>query len=137
MISVVTVHGLWMRGNAMAVLQSRLAPRGFELHAFAFLSNHFHLLLTVSDSQRLASFMNYLNSNLAREAGIALNSKPFGDCPCLFLFGVKLANRRWRTVEYGNGIASIFAIAIRVCECRTKETIGLHADLMRRAIVYP
>ena len=38
MISVVTVHGLWMRGNAMAVLQSRLAPRGFELHAFAYRS---------------------------------------------------------------------------------------------------
>ncbi len=40
-----------------------------EIHAFAFLSNHFHLLLTVSSAQRLARFMNYLNSNLAREAG--------------------------------------------------------------------
>lgn len=40
-----------------------------EVHAFAFLSNHFHLLVTVSDAQRLARFMNYLNSNLAREAG--------------------------------------------------------------------
>jgi REP element-mobilizing transposase RayT len=46
---------------------ARLYP--VELHAFAFLSNHFHLLLTVPDAQRLASFMNYLNSNLAREAG--------------------------------------------------------------------
>jgi hypothetical protein len=46
---------------------ARLYP--VELHAFAFLSNHFHLLLTVRDAQRLASFMNYLNSNLAREAG--------------------------------------------------------------------
>ncbi len=46
---------------------ARLYP--VEVHAFAFLSNHFHLLVTVSDAQRLARFMNYLNSNLAREAG--------------------------------------------------------------------
>jgi len=46
---------------------ARLYP--VEIHAFAFLSNHFHLLLTVADAQRLASFMNYLDSNLAREAG--------------------------------------------------------------------
>jgi REP element-mobilizing transposase RayT len=46
---------------------ARLYP--VEIHAFAFLSNHFHLLVTVPDAQRLASFMNYLNSNLAREAG--------------------------------------------------------------------
>ena len=46
---------------------ARLYP--VEVHAFAFLSNHFHLLLTVPDAQRLASFMNYLSSNLAREAG--------------------------------------------------------------------
>jgi len=46
---------------------ARLYP--VEVHAFAFLSNHFHLLLTVADAQRLAAFMGYLNSNLAREAG--------------------------------------------------------------------
>lgn len=33
------------------------------------MSNHYHLLLTAPDAQRLASFMNYLNSNLAREVG--------------------------------------------------------------------
>lgn len=37
--------------------------------AHGFLSNHYHLLLTVLDVQQLASFMNYFNSNLAREAG--------------------------------------------------------------------
>lgn len=46
---------------------ARLYP--VEVHAFAFLSNHFHLLVTVASAQRLACFMNYLNSNLAREAG--------------------------------------------------------------------
>lgn len=39
------------------------------IHAPAFLSNHYHLLVTVSDAQQLSEFMNYLNSNLAREAG--------------------------------------------------------------------
>ncbi len=46
---------------------ARLYP--VEVHAFAFLSNHYHLLLSVPDAQRLSAFMNYLNSNLAREAG--------------------------------------------------------------------
>ena len=40
-----------------------------EIHAFVFLSNHYHLLVSVEDAQRLARFMNFVNSNLAREAG--------------------------------------------------------------------
>lgn len=46
---------------------ARLA--GLAVHAPVFLSNHYHLLVSVADSQQLAKFMNYLNSNLAREAG--------------------------------------------------------------------
>lgn len=42
---------------------------GVDLHAFVFLSNHYHLLLSVGSALQLARFMNYLNSNLAREAG--------------------------------------------------------------------
>ena len=45
----------------------RLYP--VELHAFVFLSNHYHLLLSVDSAYQLAQFMNYLNSNLAREVG--------------------------------------------------------------------
>jgi REP element-mobilizing transposase RayT len=45
----------------------RLYP--VEIHAFVFLSNHYHLLLSVDSALELAQFMNYLNSNLAREAG--------------------------------------------------------------------
>jgi len=37
--------------------------------ALAFASNHYHLLLLVEDVQRMASFMNHFQSNLAREAG--------------------------------------------------------------------
>jgi REP element-mobilizing transposase RayT len=40
-----------------------------EVVAFVFLSNHAHLLVVPSDALALARFMNYLNGNLAREAG--------------------------------------------------------------------
>jgi REP element-mobilizing transposase RayT len=46
---------------------ARLYP--VKVHAFSFLGNHYHLLLSAPDAQRLALFMNYLNSNLAREIG--------------------------------------------------------------------
>jgi len=49
---------------------ARLYP--VDVHAFAFLSNHYHLLLTVPSAQRLAQFMNYLNSNVVREVGRAI-----------------------------------------------------------------
>ena len=42
---------------------------GVEIHAFTFLSNHYHLLATVHDARQLARFVGFLNSNLAREAG--------------------------------------------------------------------
>lgn len=40
-----------------------------RLHAFAFLSNHFHLLVSPENAQQLAEFMRYLNTNLSKEAG--------------------------------------------------------------------
>jgi REP element-mobilizing transposase RayT len=40
-----------------------------EVIAFAFLSNHYHLLLRVDSAKQLADFMSYFNSNLAREVG--------------------------------------------------------------------
>jgi REP element-mobilizing transposase RayT len=43
----------------------RLYP--LEICAFFFASGHFHLLVRVEDSERLARFMGYFNSKLARE----------------------------------------------------------------------
>jgi REP element-mobilizing transposase RayT len=40
-----------------------------ELCALIFTANHYHLLTWVPNAKVLASFMNYVNSNLAREAG--------------------------------------------------------------------
>ena len=71
-----TIHGRFLltptkllRSIVLGVLgrAQRLYP--VELHAFVFMSNHYHLLLSVRDAHQLACFMNYLNSNLAREAG--------------------------------------------------------------------
>jgi len=45
----------------------RLYP--VEVCGLVFLSNHFHLLLVVPDAKRLARFMCFVNSNVAREAG--------------------------------------------------------------------
>ena len=58
-----------MRSLTLGVLGRSLRLYPVQLHAFVFLSNHYHLLVTVRDAQQLAQFMNYLNSNLAREAG--------------------------------------------------------------------
>ena len=38
MISVVTVHGLWMRGASMAALPKRLRATGFKFHHFGYRS---------------------------------------------------------------------------------------------------
>jgi len=47
------------------------AARRYEVGvcAFVFLSNHCHLLLRPKDARELSAFMNYVNSNIAREAG--------------------------------------------------------------------
>lgn len=37
--------------------------------AFIVMSNHMHLLVVPTDAQQLARFMNFVNGNLAREAG--------------------------------------------------------------------
>ena len=40
-----------------------------SLHAFAFLSNHYHLMASSTDGAQLASWIGYVNSNIARELG--------------------------------------------------------------------
>jgi hypothetical protein len=42
---------------------------GAQISGYAFLSNHYHILLIVDSAKELADFMTYFNSNLAREAG--------------------------------------------------------------------
>ncbi len=40
-----------------------------EVCNLSFLSSHFHMLLVVDDAEQLSSFMEYVNSNIAREVG--------------------------------------------------------------------
>lgn len=42
---------------------------GMSICGFAFLSNHYHLLVWARDAEQLARFVGYLNSKLAREVG--------------------------------------------------------------------
>jgi len=42
---------------------------GLRIHAFVFMSNHYHLLVSPTSARQLAAFMAYLNANLAKEAG--------------------------------------------------------------------
>ena len=40
-----------------------------RLHAFVFLSQHFHILATFEDAKRMADFMRYFSQKLSREVG--------------------------------------------------------------------
>lgn len=42
---------------------------GVVIHALYFLSNHYHLLISVQNARQLARFMGFINSKIAREAG--------------------------------------------------------------------
>ncbi len=41
-----------------------------SIHACAFLSNHAHLLVSVASQKHLSAFMNFVNSNVAREVNL-------------------------------------------------------------------
>ncbi len=55
------IHGVLSRALV-------LFPEVF-LHAFTYLSNHFHLLASTHDGAQLAAFLGYVNGNVAREMG--------------------------------------------------------------------
>lgn len=71
-----TIQGrLLLRPSALlndvicGVLARAARLHAVEVHGHSFLSNHYHMLVSVLDALQLAAFMNYFNSNLAREAG--------------------------------------------------------------------
>jgi hypothetical protein len=63
----------------------RLYP--VQIHAYVFTGNHYHLLLTVDDAYQLATFVGYLNSNLAREIAHLTN------------WTEKIWSRRYESIE--------------------------------------
>ncbi len=58
-----------LREITLGVLGRAQRQTGVAIHAFVFLSTHYHLLVSVTDAAQLARFVGYLNSNLARELG--------------------------------------------------------------------
>ena len=53
----------------LGVLGRAQARTAMTIHAFVFMSNHYHLLLSPRDPKHLADFMCFTNSNIAREIG--------------------------------------------------------------------
>ena len=54
---------------ATGVLARAARRYAVKVMAAVYLSNHYHLLVWATDAEQLSNFMNYLNGNLAREAG--------------------------------------------------------------------
>ena len=48
---------------------------GMSIHAFVFLSNHYHMLVSPINTEQLAAFMNFVGTNIAKEAGKLANWK--------------------------------------------------------------
>jgi REP element-mobilizing transposase RayT len=59
---------------------------GMTIHAFVFLSTHAHFLLSPSSADQLAKFMQFVNANVAKEAGR------------LHLWRERLWSRRYRSI---------------------------------------
>ena len=70
-----TIHGRMLlkptkrfRDITLGALGRAQRRYGVEIHAFVFLSNHYHLLISVSDAQQMARFVGYVESKLAKPA---------------------------------------------------------------------
>jgi REP element-mobilizing transposase RayT len=93
-VTVRTIQARFLLRPSVALNEAILGVLGraqrlhaVEICSFAFASGHFHLLVRVNDARQLASFMCYLNSNLAREV-----------CR-LADWGDKVWARRYRAIE--------------------------------------
>ena len=58
-----------LREITLGILGRAQRLSGVAIHAFVFLANHYHLLVSAADAAELAKFVGHLNSNLAREVG--------------------------------------------------------------------
>ena len=53
----------------LGILGRAQARYNMVIHAFQFLSDHYHMLLSPDDAEQLAGFMCFVNGNIAREVG--------------------------------------------------------------------
>ncbi len=101
-ITTRTLHGRFLLKPSrkltaviLGILGRALARYGVVLHAFFFASNHYHLIVTIPNVHVLAQFMNYLNCNIAREAGR------------LYGWKEKFWGRRYRSIEILDAAAQV------------------------------
>ena len=71
------------------------------------------------------------------DAPLGLIRQPACDLFGFFVFILEDQDGRRRSIEYGNGIASILAVAVDVVDFGAKQSICLRTDLMRRSIIDP
>lgn len=79
----------------LGVLGRAQEMSGVRIHAFIFMSNHYHLILTVPNAKALARFEWYLNGNLAKEVGRLHGWKE------------KVWNRRYRAIPILDDVAMV------------------------------
>jgi REP element-mobilizing transposase RayT len=60
------VPGEELNAGIWTILGRALSKYPIELHAVAFMSNHWHALVTVADAEALSRFVQYVHSNVAR-----------------------------------------------------------------------
>jgi hypothetical protein len=70
----------------LGIIGKAQALYGMTIHAFVFLSTHAHLLLSPTSAGQLALFMQFVNANVAKEAGR------------LHLWGERIWSRRYRSI---------------------------------------
>lgn len=71
-----TLHGLFLcrpspevNDRILGVLGRAQAKYKVEIHVFSFMSNHFHLIISVRSVKQMARFVGFLKANLAKELG--------------------------------------------------------------------
>lgn len=121
-----TIHGRFLlkpsrRLNRIIVGILARARRLYpvDIHGFAFLSNHFHLLISVPHAHRLAQFMSYFSGNLAREAGRLANWRE------------KFWSRRFQAIVVSEEDAA------QIARLRYILAQGVKEGLVRRVLDWP
>ncbi len=92
---------------------------GLKIHAFVYMSNHFHMLVSPGDARQLSRFMGHLNSNTTREVNRLVD------------WSGSMWNRRYRAVPVtGEDAAQINRLRYILAH-------GVKEGLVKRAADWP
>ena len=105
--------GEHFRSIAVGIMARAKELYPVDLYAFGGLSSHLHILLGTADVDKLAGFMGFVNSNLAREANRIVGWKE------------KFWGRRYRAIEIGDEEAALVGRLRYVISHGPKENLVL------------